>query len=186
MYLVSRISYPVSRKSCSAIGIAAVVAFLTSGALAHDLVNISVEMDGWTMLPIADAGATTHIIATRNDDEALFTDIDVVLYEKTADGWSGSAYDPTITKEDALIDIANEFGLSDPMSGDWMIDLDQEDVLDYTLPRAAFGKGFFVTDPLYAIANHIDDPEPLAEGAEDAGLAAGSRVPCLRPGRVRV
>lgn len=67
------------------------VALSTSGALAHDLVNISVEIDGWTMLP-----------------------------------------------------------------------------------RAAFGKGFFVADPLYAIANHIEDPEPLAEGAEDAGLAAGS------------
>ena len=131
-------------------------------------------MDGWTMLPIADAGATTHIIATRNDDEALFTDVDVVLYEKTATGWSGSAYDPSVTKEDAMIDLADEFGLSDPMAGDWMIDLDEIDVLDHIMPRVPFGKGFFVTDPLYNIANHIENPEPLAEGAEDAGLPAGS------------
>ncbi len=150
------------------------MAISTYVASASDLVDISVEIDGWTMLPIADAGVTTHIIATRNDDETLSTDIDVVLYEKTTTGWSGSAYDPSVTKEDAMIDIANEFGLSDPMSGDWMIDLDSEDVLDCLLPRAAFGKGFFVTDPLYTIANHIEDPEPLAEGAEDAGLAAGS------------
>jgi len=79
-------------------------------AAASDLVDMSVEIDGWTMLPFADAGATTHIIATRNDDEALTTDIDVVLYEKTIDGWDGSAYDPSVTKEDALIDIADEFG----------------------------------------------------------------------------
>jgi len=151
-----------------------VVALSTSGALAHDLVNISVEMDGWTMLPFADAGATTHIIATRNDNEALATDIDVVLYEKTINGWDGSAYDPSVTKEDALIDIANEFGLADPLGGSWQVDIDQANVLEFVLPRVGFGKGFFVTDPLFDIAIHIDDPEPLAQGAEDAGLPSGS------------
>ncbi len=141
---------------------------------ASELVDMSVIMDGWTMLPIADAGATTHIIAARNDDEALTTDIDVVVYEKTLDGWSGSAYDPSVTKEDAFIDIADEFGLSDPFDGTWQIDLDEEDVFGFVLPRVAFGKGFFVTDPLYEIANHLDDPESLAQGAETAGLPAGS------------
>jgi len=125
-------------------------------------------------MPIADSGATAHIIATRDDDEALTTDIDVVLYEKTATGWQGEAYDPHVTKEDAMIDLADEFGLPDPFGGEWHIDLDEEDVLEYMLPRAAFGKGFFVTDPLYVIAEHMVDPEPLAEAAESSGLAAGS------------
>jgi hypothetical protein len=146
----------------------------TAIAGAGDLVNLSVEVDGWTIMPIAENGATTHIIAARNDDETLTTDIDVVLYEKTATGWSGSAYDPSVTKEDAMIDIANEFGLVDPFGGDWHIDLDTHDVLDHVLPRVPFGKGFFVTDPLHTIANQIDDPEPLAEAAENSGLAAGS------------
>lgn len=141
---------------------------------AADLVNLSVEIDGWTLMPIAENGATTHIIATRNDDETLTTDIDIVLYEKTATGWSGSAYDPSVTKEDAMIDLADEFGLSDPFGGDWHIDLDAVDVLDHVLPRVGFGKGFFVTDPLYVIAHQVDDPEPLAEGAEQSGLSAAS------------
>lgn len=145
---------------------------LTSGAA--DLVNLSVEIDGWTMMPIAENGATTHIIAARNDDEALTTDIDVVLYEKTTDGWAGSAYAPSVTKEDAILDLADEFALPDPFSGEWHIDLDAEDVLDHVLPRVGFGKGFFVTDPLYLIAHQMNDPEPLAEGAEDSGLPAGS------------
>ncbi len=126
------------------------------------------------MMPIAENGETTLIIAARNDDEALATDIDVVLYEKMADGWAGSAYDPSVTKEDAMIDLANEFGLPDPFGGDWHIDLDIVDVLDYVLPRVGFGKGFFVTDPLFEIANHITDPNPLASAAEDAGQPAGS------------
>lgn len=128
------------------------------------------------MMPIAENGATTHIIAARNEDETLTTDIDVVLYEKTATGWSGTAYHPSVTKEDAMIDIANEFGLSDPFGGEWLIDLDEIDVLDHVIPRVPFGKGFFVTDPLHDIANQIDDPEPLAEAAESNGLAAGSGV----------
>ena len=136
--------------------------------------KISVEIDGWTVLPIADQGVTTHLIATRDDDEALFTDIDVVLYERLDDGWSATAYDPQVTKEDAMVDLASEFGLADPHDGDWWIDLDEEDYLDYILPRVPFGKGFFVTDPLHDIAQFLDDAEPLAEGAEDSGLAAGS------------
>jgi hypothetical protein len=143
-------------------------------ATAADLVNLSVEIDGWTMMPIAENGATTHIIAARNDDETLTTDIDVVLYEKTATGWSGWAYYPSVTKEDAMIDIADEFGLSDPFGGEWHIELDQVDVLDHVMPRVGFGKGFFMTDPLYQIADAMDDPEPLAEAAEDGGMAAGS------------
>ena len=95
----------IPRKLSCAIGLAAVISMSVSNATASDLVDMSVVMDGWTMLPIADAGATTHIIAARNDDEALATDIDVVLYEKTVDGWSGSAYDPSVTKEEAFIDI---------------------------------------------------------------------------------
>lgn len=145
-----------------------------ASAQGGELVNLSVEIDGWTMMPIAENGATSHIIAARNEDETLTTDIDVVLYEKTADGWSGSAYDPSVTKEDAMIDLADEFGLPDPFGGEWHFDLDPEDVLEHMLPRVGFGKGFFVTDPLYVIAHQVDDPEPLAEGAEDAGLAAGS------------
>jgi len=47
-------------------------------------------------------------------------------------------------------------------------------VLGFVLPRVGFGKGFFVTDPLYQIAHQVSDPEPLAEGAEEAGLPAGS------------
>jgi hypothetical protein len=47
-------------------------------------------------------------------------------------------------------------------------------VLDHVMPRVPFGKGFFVTDPLHDIANQMDDPEPLAEAAENSGLAAGS------------
>lgn len=146
-------------------------AWVATGA---DLVNLSVEIDGWTMMPIAENGATTHIIAARNEDETLTTDIDVVLYEKTATGWSGTAYHPSVTKEDAMIDIANEFGLSDPFGGEWLIDLDEIDVLDHVLPRVGFGKGFFVTDPLYVIAHQMNDPEPLVEAAESEGLAAGS------------
>ncbi len=151
---------------------------LLSGAAgclrASDLVNFSVEIDGWTMLPIAENGATTHIIAARNDDEALSTDIDVVLYEKTTNGWEGAAYDPSVTKEDAMIDLADEFGLSDPFGGEWQIDLDADDVLEFVLPRVGFGKGFFVTDPLYAVAQLLENPEPLAEAAEGSGEAAGS------------
>ncbi len=146
-------------------------AWVATGA---DLVNLSVEIDGWTMMPIAENGATTHIIAARNEDETLTTDIDVVLYEKTATGWSGTAYHPSVTKEGAMIDIANEFGLSDPFGGDWHIDLDEVDVLDHVMPRVPFGKGFFVTDPLFVIANQVANPQPLAEAAEEVGVAAGS------------
>lgn len=152
----------------------AVVLSCAAAAQGGEIVDFSVEVDGWTMMPIAENGATTHIIAARNEDETLTTDIDVVLYEKTIDGWSGSAYDPSVTKEDAMIDLADEFGLPDPFGGEWHFELDPEDVLEHMMPRVGFGKGFFVTDPLYVIANQIDDPEPLAEGAEDAGLPAGS------------
>lgn len=153
----------------------ALIACCECSATVTELVDIWVEVDGWTMMPIAENGATTHIIAVRNDDEALTTDIDVVLYEKTEGGWSGWAYDPIVSKEDAMIDLAEEFGLADPFSsGEWPIELDVEDVLDNVLPRVGFGKGFFVTDPLYEVAHQIDNPEPLAEAAESSGMAAGS------------
>lgn len=146
----------------------------TATTQAADIVNLSVEIDGWTMTPIVENGATTHIIATRNDDETLTTDVDVVLYERTANGWAGTAYDPSVTKEDAVLDLADEFGLPDPFGGKWHIDLDADDVLGHVLPRVGFGKGFFVTDPLYVIAHQLNDPEPLAEAAENSGLPAGS------------
>ena len=72
-----------------------------------------------------------------------------------------------------MIDIANEFGLSDPFDDGWHLTLEREDVLGYMLPRAAFGKGFFIEDPLYFIAEMLDDPDPLVEAAELAGVAAG-------------
>jgi len=147
---------------------------LPSIALASDLVDISVEIDGWTMLPIADAGATTHIIATRDDDQALTTDIDIVLYEKTPTGWDGSAYDPSVSKEDAMVDLATEFGLADPFGGTWLIDLDPINATGApVIPRQPFGKGFFMYDPLYFIANQLPNPDPLAQSAEAAGLPAG-------------
>ena len=73
-----------------------------------------------------------------------------------------------------MLDLSSEFGLSDPFLDQWPVELDEEDVLDFVLPRVPFGKGFFITDPLYDVAQLLDDPEPLAEGAEDAGMAAGS------------
>jgi len=146
---------------------------LPSIALASDLVNISANIDGWTILPIADAGATTHIIATRDDDQALTTDIDVVLYEKTPTGWDGFAYDPSVSKEDAMVDLATEFGLDDPFGGTWLIDLDPANATGSALPRQPFGKGFFVTDPLYLIANQLPDPNPLVQSAQSAGMPAG-------------
>jgi hypothetical protein len=142
--------------------------------VASDLVDMSVEVDGWKMLPVSDLGLTTHIIAARVDDQLSTTDIDVVLYEKTAGGWSGTAYDPSVTKEDAMVDLAAELGLADPFGGTWQIVLDPSNSIGIASPRLAFGKGFFVDDPLYFIANQLPDPEPLAQLAESAGLAAGS------------
>ena len=152
----------------------AVLSVSAATCFASDIVDISVGVDGWTVLPISDNGVTTHLIAARDDDEALATDIDVVLYERVGDLWTATAYDPIVSKEDAMIDLANEFGLSDPFLGDWQIELDEEDVFDIILPRVPFGKGFFVTDPLYQAAQQLDNPESLVEGAESAGLAAGS------------
>lgn len=145
-----------------------------SVSIASDLVGFSVEIEGWSVLPISDAGETTHLIAARIEAETLTTDIDVVLYERFGDIWTASAYDPSITKEDAMLDLSSEFGLSDPFLDQWLVGLNEENVLDFILHRVPFGKGFFVTDPLYNVAQLLDDPEPLVEGAEDAGLAAGS------------
>ena len=41
-------------------------------------------------------------------------EIDVVLYEKAATGCSGEAYNPSVTKEDTMIDITAESGLPSP------------------------------------------------------------------------
>jgi hypothetical protein len=139
-----------------------------------ELVPISVEVDGWTILPIASDGATSHLIATRDDHMALATDIDVVLYGRTATGWLGSAYDPSVTLEDAAIDLAAEFGLTSPMEGSWLIDLDPAGITGHILPRADFESGFFTADPLYMIAVQLDDPDPLAEAAEQSGFPAAT------------
>lgn len=147
--------------------------WVSTPAWGGELVNVSVDFDGWTMTPIAEAGVVRRIIATRNDDEALATDIDVVLYTRASSGWSGEAYDPSMTKEDAVVDLAQELGLPDPFAGAWHISLDADDVLEHVLPRVEFGKGFFVTDPLYLIAQAMQDPEPLVEQAEDQGMPAG-------------
>jgi hypothetical protein len=133
-----------------------------------------VEVDGWTILPIASDGATSHLIATRDDHMALATDIDVVLYERTADGWLGSAYDPSMTLEDAAVDLAAEFGLTSPLEGSWLIDLDPANITGHILPRVDFESGFFTANPLYMIAAQLDDPDPLAEAAEQSGFPAAT------------
>lgn len=147
-------------------------------ANAADLAGVTSGVDGWTLVPLHDGAATSHIVAARDDDKARDTDIDVVLYIRTAEGWEAEAYEPSTGKEDALIALAAEFGLPNPMSGDWGIeDLDPEAVTGFAPPRAAFKTGFFADDPLSDAASGMSDPGPLVEAAETLGLpAAGSAV----------
>lgn len=147
-----------------------------AGSFGNELVPITMSTDGWTLSPVSDSGSTTYIIATRNDYEASMTDIDVVLYERVSNDWFASAYGSDVTLEDALLDLADEIGLPDPRDGDWMIGFDEANVLDYVTPRMPFGKGFFVQDPLYDIAQQLENADPLVEGAEDAGFEAASSV----------
>ncbi len=153
------------------------VACCTSVSLGTDLAGVTVEVDGWTLVPLRDATAMTHMIAARDDDELRVTDIDVVLYIRTAAGWDAEAYDPSISKEDALLDLATEFVLPDPMNGDWMIDdLDVADVTGAAGDRAPFKTGFFTEDPLSEAASALDNPQPLIEAAESLGLASGGSL----------
>lgn len=158
------------------IGTLAALCATTLSVHAQDLVNLGVEIEGWDIQPLADVDGITHLIVARIDDAERTTDIDAVLYTLETDGsWSAEAYDPQMTKADALRDLSIEFSLPDPSSGDgWLIDVDPEDFIDYIVPRQPFGKGFFVTDPLYMIAHQVDDPEQLAEAAEQEGVAAAS------------
>jgi hypothetical protein len=133
-----------------------------------------VDADGWTIIPIHDTIATTHLIALRNDDELRTTDIDTVVYIRAASGWDAEAYGPSVTKEDAMVHLANELGLSDPLALDWELGLDAGDLTGVAPTRAAFGKGFFASDPLYAAAAAMDDPEPLATLVETMGGASAS------------
>ncbi|USN99359.1 MAG: hypothetical protein H6810_01395 [Phycisphaeraceae bacterium] len=134
-------------------------------------------MDGWTLVPLRDEAATTHMIAARDDDELRTTDIDVVLYIRTASGWDAEAYEPSTSKEDALLDLAAEFGLPSPMSGEWMIDdLDPAKVTGTAGQRQPFKSGFFTEDPLSNAAAAMDNPEPLVEAAETVGIPAGGSL----------
>ena len=81
-----------------------------------------------------------------------------------------------MTKEDAIIDLAAELGLPDPFGGEWDLTLDTDDVLEHVLPRKPFGSGFFAADPFYPIASQMPNPQPLAEGAEEAGMPAGGSM----------
>lgn len=76
-----------------------------------------------------------------------------------------------------MIDIAADLALSDPMQLDWELGVDAVDVTGAAVTRAPFGKGFFTSDPLYAAAAAMDDPEPLAELIEvNRGASASSTV----------
>ena len=80
-------------------------------------------------------------------------------------------------KEDALIALATEFNLPDPMSGDWGVEgLDPLSVTGFAGPRMAFKTGFFEADPLSEAASAMSNPEPLVQTAEGLGLPAGSSV----------
>ena len=160
-------------KSCA---VAAGVLCCTSISLGTELSGVSVDVDGWTMVPLRDAAGVTHMIAARDEDELRMTDIDVVLYTRSAAGWDAEAYDPVVTKEDALLDIAAEFGLPDPMDGGWGIELDAEDVSGVAGTRAPFKTGFFTDDPLSEAADAMDNPQPLVEVAESLGLPSGGSL----------
>lgn len=165
--------------SCTVVRTALVAALclLTPWARSAELAGVSVGVSGWTIVVLRDAEATTHLIAARDDDKARGTDIDVVLYIRTAEGWDAEAYDPATGKEDALIALATEFGLPDPMSGDWGVEgLDPQSVTGFAGPRMAFKTGFFEADPLSEAAAAMSNPEPLVQTAEGLGLAAGSSV----------
>ena len=129
------------------------------------------------LCPLRGASSTTHIIAARDDDGLRSTDIDVVLYIRTATGWDAEAYDPSVSKEDALLDLAGEFGLPDPMDEGWMIEgLDPADVTGNAGVRQAFKTGFFATDPLAEAASAMSNPQPLVETAEAVGIASGGSL----------
>lgn len=150
------------------------IALTSSACAAGEYAGVTVEVDGWTLIPVHDSIATTHMIALRDDDELRMTDIDSVLYTRTPTGWDGAAYAPGVSKEDALVDMAADLGLSDPMALDWELNIQAADLTGGQVERAAFGSGFFASDPLYAAATAMDDPEPLAEMIETLGGASAS------------
>jgi len=157
-------------------GLIAAVAF-SAVCVGGEYAGVTIGIDGWTIVPIHDTIATTHLIALRDDDELRMTDIDTVLYTRTSAGWDAEAYAPGVSKEDAMIDLANDLQLSDPMLLDWDLGLDAPDVTGVDATRAPFGKGFFVSDPLYAAAEVLENPQPLIEFVESTGGAsAGSAI----------
>lgn len=145
-------------------------------ASASEYAGVTVNIDGWTIVPVHDTTATTHLIALRDNDGARATDIDTVVYERTATGWDAEAYAPGVSKEDAMLHVASELGLADPMSLDWELGLEAAGVTGAPVSRAPFGKGFFVSDPLFDVADAMDDPTPLADAAEQLGLPSAASV----------
>ena len=158
------------------LGLIAAVAF-SSVCVGGEYAGVTIKIDGWTIVPIHDTLATTHLIALRDDDELRTTDIDTVLYTRTSAGWDAEAYAPGVSKEDAMIDLANDLQLSDPMLLNLDLGLDAPDVTGVDATRAPFGKGFFVSDPLYAAAEVLENPQPLTELVENiGGASAGSAI----------
>lgn len=158
-------------------GLAAGVCVLAAAggfAVAGEYAGVTVEVDGWTIIPVHDTVATTHLIALRDDDALRATDIDAVLYTRTASGWDAKAYAPGVSKADALVDLAADLGLGDPMALDWELGVDPSGLTGGDFTRAPFGKGFFLSDPLYPAAAAMADPEPLAEFVEALGGASAS------------
>lgn len=142
----------------------------------YAITPFSVDVDGWTILAVSDGDQVSHLIAARTGHLEKNTDVDVVLYTRLQAGWAASAYDPSVTIEDALADIAQEFGLASPLSVPWPVDLDPTQFTEVVPSRNPFDSGFFISDPLSGIASQMANPEPLVSAAEDAGVAAGGSV----------